>query len=65
MQEKLESSKKQYKEDKADIDKLRLKDPELYRKKTAVLDKVKEQIEAKISKLNQRIAKVKEIEAKL
>lgn len=52
MQEKLEASKKQYKDDKAQIEEIRLKDPELYRKKSAVIEKVKEQIENRISKLN-------------
>ena len=64
MQEKLESSKRQYKEDKASVEAVRLTDPALYRKKLAVLDKVKETIEKKISRLNQHIAKVKDIEQK-
>ena len=64
MQEKLESSKRQYKEDKASVEAVRLTDPALYRKKLAVLDKVKEQIEKKIARLNQHIAKVKDIEQK-
>ena len=42
-----------------------MEDPNLYRKKLAVLDKVKLQLEKKIERMNQRIAKVKEIEAKL
>ena len=64
MQEKLEASKRQYKEDKAEVEALRLSDPALYRKKVAVLEKVKETIEKKIGKLNQRISKIKEIEQK-
>lgn len=64
MQEKLESSKRQYKEDKASVEAVRLTDPALYRKKLAVLDKVKETIEKKIARLNQHIAKVKDIEQK-
>lgn len=64
MQEKLETSKRQYKEDKAEVEALRLTDPALYRKKVVVLDKVKDTIEKKIGKLNQRISKIKEIETK-
>ena len=64
MQEKLESSKRQYKEDKVSVEAVRLTDPALYRKKLAVLDKVKETIEKKIARLNQHIAKVKDIEQK-
>ena len=62
LQEKLELAKKQYKTDKAEVDALRVKDPEQYRKKAAVLDKVKDSLEAKITKLNQKIAKIKEME---
>ena len=62
MQEKLDGSKRQYKEDKAAVEAIRLTDPALYRKKTAVLEKVKETIEKKIARLNQHIAKVKDIE---
>lgn len=64
MQEKLEVSKRQYKNDKASVEALRVSDPALYRKKHVVLEKVKETLEKRIEKLNQRIAKVKEIEAK-
>ena len=52
MQEKLDDSKRQYKEDKAAVESIRLTDPVLYRKKTAVLEKVKETIEKKIARLN-------------
>ena len=52
MQEKLDGSKRQYKEDKAAVESIRLTDPVLYRKKTAVLEKVKETIEKKIARLN-------------
>ena len=52
MQEKLEASKRQYKEDKAEVEALRLSDPALYRKKVIVLEKVKDTIEKKIGKLN-------------
>ena len=47
------------------MESLRLEDPTLYRKKQALLDKVKVALERKIEKMNQRIAKVKEIETKL
>lgn len=65
LQVKLEASKKDYKKSQAEVESLRLEDPALYRKKVAVLDKVKLQLEKKIDKMNQRIAKVKEIEGKL
>ena len=64
MQKKLEASKRQYKEDKAEVEALRLTDPALYRKKAAVLEKVKETIDKKLDKLNQRISKIKEIDQK-
>ena len=62
MQEKLELAKKQYKADKAEVDALRVKDPEQYRKKAALLEKVKNSLEDRITKLNQKIAKIKELE---
>ena len=65
LQVKLEASKKEYKESQAEVESLRLEDPTLYRKKQALLDKVKVALERKIEKMNQRIAKVKEIETKL
>lgn len=65
LQEKLEASKAQYKEDKAKLEEIRHKDPNLYKIKSQLLSKVKETIEKRIDKVNQRIAKVKEIEAKM
>lgn len=65
MQVKLDTSKKEFKQSQAEVESLRLEDPILYRKKQGVLEKVKVQLEKKIEKLNQRIAKVKEIESKL
>ncbi len=41
LQQKLEASKKDYKKSQAEVESLRLEDPALYRKKVAVLDKVK------------------------
>lgn len=64
MQEKLEQAKSQYKIDKAALEDLRLQDPALYRKKSEVLAQVKEGLDRKISQINQRVAKVKEMEAK-
>ena len=52
LQSKLEKSKQDYKESQAEVEELRLKDPSLYRKKLAVLEKVKETIEKKIDKVN-------------
>jgi hypothetical protein len=37
-------------------------DPALYRKKSEVLQKVKEDLDRRITRLNERIAKVKEME---
>ena len=48
-----------------DIDALKYSDPSAYRQKQAVLDRVKESIENKIDKVNERIAKVKDLEKKL
>ena len=65
LQGKLDASKKEFKQSQAEVEALRLEDPTLYRKKQALLDKVKFQLEKKIEKMNQRISKVKEIENKL
>lgn len=64
MQEKLEQSKSQYKVDKAALEDLRLQDPALYRKKSEILVQVKDGLDRRITQINQRIAKVKEMEAK-
>lgn len=64
LQQKLEQDKKKYKEDKKQIDALKYSDPTAYRVKSAMLEKVKESIEHKIDKVNDRIAKVKQIEKK-
>ena len=47
-QEKLEQAKQQYKSDKLQIEELRLTDPQLYRKKTELLAKVKEDLDRRI-----------------
>ena len=52
LQSKLETSKKEFKQSQAEVESLRLEDPTLYRKKLAVLDKVKVQLETKIEKMN-------------
>lgn len=41
LQGKLDVSKKEFKKSQAEVESLRLEDPNLYRKKHAVLDKVK------------------------
>jgi len=41
---------------------LRVKDPEQYRKKSVLLEKVKETLEGRITNLNVKIAKIKEME---
>jgi len=41
-----------------------LSDPALYRKKSEILAKVKEGLDKRISQLNQRMSKVKELENK-
>ena len=48
----MEAAKKDYKQSQAEVEALRLSDPSLYRKKVAVLDKVKLQLENKIEKMN-------------
>lgn len=62
LQAKLAKSKEEYKVSQAEVEDLRLSDPALYRQKVAVLDKVKATIEKKIDRMNQRVAKVKELE---
>ena len=47
-QEKLEQAKQQYKSDKLQIEELRLTDPQLYRKKSELLAKVKEDLDSRI-----------------
>lgn len=47
-QEKLEQAKQQYKSDKLQIEELRLTDPQLYRKKSELLAKVKEDLDRRI-----------------
>lgn len=64
MQAKLEQAKAQYKTDKAALEELRLSDPALYRKKSEVLNGVKESLDRRILQLNDRVSKVKELEAK-
>ena len=65
MQDDLANKKKQYQADKAANENIRLNDPELYRMKNQVLNKVKETIDERISKINARVQKVKSIEDKL
>jgi len=62
LQGRLEDDKRLYKQDKREAETLKHTDPSAYRQRMAVLDKVKEGIERQIDKVNQRIAKVKEIE---
>lgn len=62
LQTRLEDDKKRYKEDKKEAEGLKYTDPSAYQQRMNVLDKVKESIERQIDKVNQRIAKVKEIE---
>lgn len=65
MQDDLANKKKQYQADKASNENIRLSDPELYRMKHQVLNKVKETIDERISKINARVQKVKAIEDKI
>jgi hypothetical protein len=62
LQGRLEDDKRLYKQDKREAETLKHTDPSAYRQRMVVLDKVKEGIERQIDKVNQRIAKVKEIE---
>ena len=64
-QEKVERAKSQYKLDKASVEELRLADPALYRKKSEILAKVKEDLDRRIARLNERTSKIKEMEAKM
>ena len=64
-QEKVERAKSQYKLDKTAVEDLRLADPALYRKKSEILAKVKEDLDRRIARLNERTSKIKEMEAKM
>ena len=64
-QEKVERAKSQYKLDKTAVEDLRLADPALYRKKSEILAKVKEDLDRRIVRLNERTSKIKEMEAKI
>jgi len=64
-QEKLEKAKQQYKSDKAAVEELRLTDPALYRKKSEVMAKVKDDLDRRIARLNERVSKVKDMESKI
>jgi flagellar basal body rod protein FlgC len=44
------------------VESIRLKDPDQYRKKMVVLDKVKDQLDQRISKINAKVAKIKALE---
>jgi hypothetical protein len=44
---------------------LRLKDPEQYKKKMVVLDKVKLSLDERIGGVNAKIAQIKDLEARL
>jgi predicted nucleic acid-binding Zn-ribbon protein len=65
LQERLEDDKRRFKKDKKDAEAFKYSEPTGYRQKMQVLDKVKESIENKIDKVNERIAKVKQVEKKL
>ena len=65
MKDRLEKEKHQYQSDKGQLEEIRLSDPALYRKKSEILAKVKEGLDRRISQLNQRMSKVKELEAKI
>ena len=56
------NKKKSYQADKEANENIRLSDPELYRMKNQILSKVKETIDDRISRINERIQKVKNIE---
>ncbi len=64
IRDKLEKEKQQYQADKAQIEDLRLNDPALYRKKSEILAKVKEGLDRRISNMNQRMSKIKDLESK-
>ncbi len=64
LQQRLEEDKRKYKEDKREVDDLKYSDPNAFRQRSQLLDKVKESIEKKIDQVNARIAKVKDLEKK-
>lgn len=61
----IEEDKNKYKREKKELEDLKYQDPTLYRQRSAVLEKVKTGLEKKIDKVNDRIAKIKDIEQKL
>ena len=65
LQAKLEQEKRQFKADKRDTESLKYSEPEVYRQRMTVLDKVQKSIEERIDSVNERIAKVKQAERKL
>ena len=64
LKDRLEKEKHQYQSDKGQLEEIRLSDPALYRKKSEILSKVKEGLDRRITQLNQRMSKVKELEVK-
>ena len=64
-QEKLEQAKQQYKIDKVQVEDIRLSDPALYKKKSDILLKVKDDLDRRIARINERVNKVKEMESKI
>lgn len=54
-QDKLEKAKNQFKADKAAVEELRLSDPGLYRQKSEILAQVKEDLDRKIARLNEKV----------
>jgi glycerate-2-kinase len=61
-QDKLEKAKNQFKADKAGIEELRLSDPGLFRQKSEILAQVKEDLDRRIARLNEKVQKVKLME---
>lgn len=61
----VESDKKKFKEDMRNVEELKYSNPREYREKMVIMDKVKEKLESKIDKINERIAKVKTAEQKI
>ena len=65
LNKQIEEDKLKYKREKKELEDLKYSDPSLYRQRSAVLEKVKLGLERKIDKVNERIAKTKDLEQKL
>lgn len=65
LQKKFEQDKQKWKDDKKELEIIRYSDPSTYKKRMAILEKVKEGIENQIDKYNERLKKVHKMQSEL